>query len=123
MEKLFFALLNRSIAASFMEMCIRDRLCTPPILEKKLFSNKYVLANKESTYWRSLEHVISNKDQLEVFAQVKPIIEQFEIMVSEREKRYQEGLPRLKAEIASISKELSEAKRIREDLYLSLIHI
>ena len=95
----------------------RDRLCTPPILEKKLFSNKYVLANKESTYWRSLEHVISNKDQLEVFAQVKPIIEQFEIMVSEREKRYQEGLPRLKAEIASISKELSEAKRIREDLY------
>ena len=95
----------------------RDRLCTPPILEKKLFSNKYVLANKESTYWRSLEGVISNKDQLEVFAQVKPIIEQFEMMVSEREKRYREGLPRLKVEITAIAKELSEAKRIRDDLY------
>ena len=94
----------------------RDRLCTPPILEKKFFSNQYVLTNSNSTCW-SIERVIANKDQLEVFTQIKPIIEQFEIMVSEHEKHYQERLPRLKAEIAGISKELSEAKRIREDLY------
>lgn len=94
----------------------RKKLFTPPVLEKKLFSKQYILTNYDSTYWH-YDRVIANKEQLEVFAQVKPIIEQFEIMVSEREKRYQEGLPRLKAEIAGISKELSEAKRIREDLY------
>jgi len=76
-----------------------------------------MLTNSDSTYWRSLDEVISNRNQLEVFTQIKPIIEQFEIMVSEREKRYQEGLPRLKVEIEGISKELSNAKRILSDLY------
>lgn len=94
----------------------RDRLCTPPVLEKKSFSNQYVLTNSNSTCW-SAELVNANRDQLEVFTQIKPIIEQFGMMVSEHEKHYYEGLPRLKAEIAVISKELSEAKRIREDLY------
>lgn len=95
----------------------RTRLCTPPILEKKRFSGTYIIANSDSTYWRSVEEVRNNKDQLDVFVQVKQSIEQFEMMVRDREKRYQEGLPRLKAEIACISKELSEAKKIREDLY------
>ena len=95
----------------------RDRLCTPPVLEKKIFSGNYVITNSDSTYWRSVEEVVANRDQLEVFAQVKPIIEQFEMMVRDREKRYQEGLPSLKAEIAGISKELSDAKSLLSNLY------
>lgn len=96
---------------------MRARLCTPPILEKKLFSGSHIITNSDSTYWRSVEQVVNNKDQLEVFSQVKSCIERFEMMVRDREKRYQEGLPGLKAEIAAISKELSDAKRILNDLY------
>ena len=102
---------------SELDQNMRVRLCTPPILEKKGFSGTYVIANRDSTYWRTVEEVVNNKDQLEVFVQVRQSIEQFEMMVRDREKRYKEGLPRLKAEIEGISKELSEAKRIREDLY------
>lgn len=103
--------------SSVLDQKKRDWLCTPPVLEKKLFSSSYVITNRDSTYWRSVEAVVNNKDQLEVFAQVKPIIEQFEMMVRDREKRYQEGLPRLKAEIEDISEELNNAKRILSNLY------
>ena len=97
----------------------RNSLCTPPVLklEKKLFSSRYIITNSDSTYWWTVEEVRNNEDQLEVFAQVKPIIEQFEMMVRDREKRYQERLPRLKAEIEDISEELSNAKRILSNLY------
>lgn len=91
------------------------RLCTPPILEKKFLSSKYAIANYDSTYWRSVEAVKNNKE--EAFTQIKPIIEQFEMIVRDREKRYQEGLPKLKEEINAITKELSDAKRILTDLY------
>lgn len=100
-----------------LDQKIRARLCTPPILEKKRFSGTYIIANSDSTYWRSVEEVVNNIDQLEVFTQAKQAIEQFEMMVRDREKRYQEGLPRLKAEIEDISEELSNAKRILSNLY------
>lgn len=100
-----------------LDQKIRARLCTPPILEKKRFSGTYIIANSDSTYWRSVERVVNNIDQLEVFTQAKQAIEQFEMMVRDREKRYQEGLPRLKAEIEDISEELSNAKRILSNLY------
>lgn len=96
---------------------IRTRLCTPPILEKKWFSGEYVLTNKDSTCW-SIERVISNREQMEVFTQIQPLIEKFEEWTRNGEKRYQqETLPFLKTEIAGISKELSEAKRILKNLY------
>lgn len=93
----------------------RNKLCTLPVLKKKGFFGEDEVINADSTYWSRL--VKFNKDRLEVFSQIKPLIEQFEMMVRDREKRYQEELPRLKTEIEGISKELSDAKRILSDLY------
>lgn len=102
---------------SVLDQKKRDRLCTPPVLEKKFFSDNYIITNSDSTYWNDVETAVANKGQLEIFTQIKPIIEQFEAMVRDRERRYQEGLPRLKSEIGNISKELNDAKRILSDLY------
>lgn len=99
-----------------MDQELRGKFCTLPVLEKKRFFGEKEVINADSTYW-NYDYVYSNENKLEVFSQIKPLIEQFEMMVRDREKRYQEGLPNLKAEIAGISKELSDAKRILSDLY------
>lgn len=99
-----------------LDQKLRDKICTLPVLTKKRFFGERKVLNEDSTYW-SYDYVYSNEAKLEVFAQIKPIIEQFEAMVRDHEKRYQEGLPRLNAEIEGISKELNSAKRILSDLY------
>lgn len=95
----------------------RDMLCTPPVLEKRLFSSYYAIVNRDSTFWSDDAIVTCNGDQIEVFSQIKPIIEQFEDLVREREDAYQKQLPELKREIEEIEKELSDAKRILANLY------
>lgn len=98
----------------------RDRLCTMPEFKKKLFGGRELI-NSSSVYFGAHPGIISRNlekyGNLDCFAQIKPIIEQFEAGVQQREERYKENLPGLKKKIQDIETELENAKKIRDDLY------
>lgn len=105
---------------SVMDQNTRDKLCTLPVFKKKIFSG-LELMNSDSVYFGGHSGVIYQNIErygnLDWFAQIKQIIEQFEISVRQREERYQKNLPILKGKIQDIKEELENAKRIRDDLY------
>jgi len=104
---------------SVMDQKTRDKLCTMPVFKKKIFSTPE-LVNGDSIHWGNRPEIFRRNleinGNLDGFAQIKPIIEQFEASVRQREENYQKNLPTLKNRIQEIENELESAKKIREDL-------
>ncbi len=106
---------------SVMDQKTRDKLCTMPIFKKKLFSDPKLI-NQDSVYWgihrpEIIRQNLEKNGNLNWFAQIKSIIEQFESSVQQREESFQKNLPVLNEKIQGIRAELENAKRIRDDLY------
>lgn len=105
---------------SVMDQKTRDKLCTLPVFKKKIFSG-LELMNSDSVYFGAHPGAIRQNYEkygnLNWFAQIKRIIEQFESSVQQREETYQKMLPGLNGKIQDVKEELAKAKRIRDDLY------
>lgn len=54
-------------------------LCTPPVLEKRLFSSYYAIVNRDSTFWSDDAIVTCNGEQIEVSLKLNQLLNNLKI--------------------------------------------